>query len=357
MAKSVFLPAHTIRVTTFISQIAIGLLSVQPGWSLPLSPGDLVKLSIPEGELFNGTYEVNLDGTLNIPHLKPIVAAGLELPEVEQTITAAFIENKLFNPAFIQTTIQVVEWSPIQVNVAGAAFQPGRILINQRTPDARARITQASGDYPPERFLTAAIRAAGGVMPNADLHNIQLIRSGQERTIDLRGVLTGESFEDVPLMAGDRIVIPDAGKFQNDLVRPSQITIQGVRIFLSNLTQPAAGNAGNASAGINRDATAFTYGSRLSQAVIAGNCAGGNSSNAKRRAVLVRTDRMTGKTQVFDRSIEDLLRTSTEDTNNPLLLPDDGIACYDSKTTNLKGVAETLSTIFSPFSLLFNLFR
>ncbi|MBE9009889.1 polysaccharide export protein [Pseudanabaenaceae cyanobacterium LEGE 13415] len=347
------LPALAIPFSTLI----LGLVCPFPSWSLPLSPGDRIKLTIPEGELFNGTYEVNLDGTLNIPHLQPIKVAGLEPPEIEQTLTTAFINNKLFNPAFIQTSVQVVEWAPIQVNVSGATFQTGRILINQRTPDARSRITQASGDYSPERFLTAAIRAAGGVMPNADIQNVQLIRNGKARSIDLSGVLEGDNFNDVPLMAGDRIVVPDAGKFQNQLVRPSQITIEGVRIFLSNLTQPAAGNAGNASAGISRDATAFKYGSRLSQAVIAGNCAGGSVSNSRRRAVLVRTDRMTGKTQVVDRAIEDLLRNSTEDTNNPLLLPDDGIACYDSKSTNLRGVAETLSTIFSPFTLLFNLFR
>lgn len=353
MTKNMFSPAlqNGIKVGGFTGAILAGLLFCPlKAWSLPLSPGDRIKLSIPEGELFNGTYEVNLDGTLNIPYLQSIGVAGLEPSEIEIALTKAFVDKKLFNPNFIQTTIQVVEWAPIQINVAGATFQPGRILINQRQPDARARMTQASGDYPPDRFLTAAIRAAGGVMPNADIKNVQLIRQGQEQTIDLTGILAGESFEDIPLMAGDRIVIPDAGKFQNELVRPSQITISGVTVFLSNLTQPA-NTAGS------RDASTFKYGSRLSQAVIAASCAGGNASNAHRRAVLVRTERMTGKTQVVDRSIEELLRTSTEDSKNPLLLPDDGIACYDSKATNLKGVAETLSTIFSPFSLLFNLFR
>lgn len=357
MVKSVFLPTYVIRLSSLI----LGLFALQPlpTWSLPLSPGDRVKVSIPEGDLFNGTYEVDLDGALNIPHLQPIVVAGLEPPEIEQILTAAFVENKLFNPAFIQTTLQVVEWAPIQINVSGAVFQPGRILINERSPESRARITQTAGDYAPERFFTAAIRSAGGVMPNADIQNAQLIRKGQTSTIDLSGVLEGKGFEDVPLIAGDHIVIPDAGKFQAELVRPSQITPPGVKVFLSNLTQPASGNA---SAGITRDSTVFEYGSRLSQAVIAGNCAGGSTSNARRRVVLVRTNRMTGKTQVFDRTVEDLIHTSLKNGNgtkddNPLLMPDDGIACYDSKATNLKGVADTLSSIFSPFSLLFNLFR
>lgn len=322
--------------------------------SLPLSPGDRLKVSIPEGELFNGTYEVNLDGTLQIPYLQPLSVAGLEASQIEQTLTQALVSKGLFNPQFLQVTIQPVEWAPVQINVSGATFQPGRLLINQRNPEARARITQTSGDYPPERFLTAAIREAGGVLPNADVKNIRLIRKGQESTIDLSGVFAGETIQDIPLIAGDQIIVPDAKKVQPELIRPSQITIAGVRVFLSNLTQPASSNSG---ASVNKDATAFVYGSRLSQAVIAGNCAGGSSSNAKRRALLVRTDRMTGQTTVMERPIEDLLRKPNDDVNNPFLMPDDGVACYDSKTTNLKGVADTLGAIFSPFSLLLNLLK
>jgi polysaccharide biosynthesis/export protein len=73
--------------------------------------------------------------------------------------------------------------------------------------------------------------------------------------------------------------------------------------------------------------------------------------------VLVRTDRMTGQTRAVDRPVEELLRAVNDDETNPFLMPDDGVACYDSKTTNLRGVAQVLGEIFSPFSLLFNLFR
>lgn len=334
--------------------VGVALSLPQAGYSLPLSPGDRLKVSIPEGDLFNGIYEVNLDGTLQIPYLQSLQVAGLEPPQIEQTLSQALIEKGLFNPRFLQVTIQPVEWAPVQVSVAGATFQPGRLLINQRNPEARARITQASGDYPPGRFLTAAIREAGGVLPNADIKNIRLIRNGQESTIDLSGVFSGKTIEDIPLVAGDQIIVPDAKKVQPDLIRPSQITIVGVRVFLSNLTQPASSNSASS---VNKDATAFVYGSRLSQAVIAGNCAGGSSSNAKRRALLVRTDRMTGETKVVERPIEELLRKPNDDANNPFLMPDDGVACYDSKTTNMRGVADTLGAIFSPFSLLLNLLK
>jgi polysaccharide biosynthesis/export protein len=337
-----------------LNPIAIALLLAKPGMGLPLSPGDRLKVSIPEGELFNGNYAVNLDGMLQIPHLQPLRVGGLEPAQVEQNLKQELIQEGMFNPAFVRVTMQVTEWAPVQVEVVGATFQPGRVLVNERKPEDRALLTQISGDYPPERFLTAAIRAAGGVLPNADVKNIHLIRNGQDHSIDLSGVLTGSTIQDVPVIAGDQIVVPDAGHFQNELVRPSQITIEGVRVFLSNLTEPASSNSSSA---ISKDATSFVYGSRLSQAVIAANCAGGSRVNAKRHVLLVRTDRMTGHTQVVDRPIEDLLRKANEDPINPLLMPDDGIACYDSNATNVRGVAQILSDIFNPFALLLNLFK
>lgn len=327
----------------------------EPSLSLPLSPGDRIKVSIPEGDLFNGIYVVNLDGTVKIPYLEAMSVSGLEPPQVEQALTQSLIEKGLFNPSFVQVNVQVIEWAPVQINVEGATFQPGRILINQRKPEELANLTQASGDYPPDRFLTVAIRAAGGVLPNADIKHIRLIRNQQESTIDLSGILTGKPIQDLPLIADDQIVIPDAGRFQNELVRPSQITLDGVRVFLSNLTEPASSNS---SAAISKDATAFVYGSRLSQAVIAGNCAGGaRSTNARRHALLVRTDRMTGQTQVVDQPIENLLRKPNDDASNPMLMPDDGIACYDSTVVDVRGIAQLLGNILSPFSLLLNLFR
>ena len=324
------------------------------GLALPLSPGDRIKVTIPEGELFNGSYAVTLDGSLNIPHLPAIAVVGQEPAQVEQIIKQTLTEKKLFNPNFVQVSVQALEWAPIQVHVSGSTFQPGRVLINERSPEALNHVSQASGDYPPERFLTVAIRSAGGILPSADVRRIKLIRNQQEMTFDLSGIFNGEPVGEVPLVAGDQIIVPDTGRFQNELVRPSQISLGGVRVFLSNLTQPASGNAG---AGVNKEASGFTYGTRLSQALIAVNCAGGNASNSRRRAVLVRTDRTSGKTQAFDYAIEETLRKSNDNQTNPFLMPEDGIACYDSRTTNIRGVAQILGDIFSPFSLLLNLLK
>jgi polysaccharide export outer membrane protein len=326
------------------------------GLSLPLSPGDRIKVSIPEGDEFSGIFDINLDGTLDIPYLPSLAVRGLEPLQVQQLVYHNLIDGGFFQPAFLQVSVKVVRWAPIQVTVTGATFEPGQVLINDRPPEALAQqSTQITGDYPPERFLTAAIRNAGGITPDADIKSIRLVRDGQEQIVDLSGVITGTLVNDVPLIASDQVIVPKASQRNNDLVRPTRITPPGIAIYLSNLTEPAASNA---SSSITSDSTKLPYGSRFSQAVVAANCAGGiQATNAKRRAILVHTDRLTGQTITLERPIEQLLRHPNEDAINPFLMPGDGVACYDSKVTNARDVLRFMGDIFSPLSILRTIFR
>ncbi|AGY60240.1 polysaccharide biosynthesis/export family protein [Gloeobacter kilaueensis] len=328
------------------------LAATAPLGAMPLSPGDKVRLVLPEGEGFSGSYEVDGGGALDLPHLGRLPVAGLEPEAAARRVSETLVEEGYFQKAFARTNLQVLAWAPINVEVEGATFNPGRVLINPR-PVKEGREDEAAdlpGDATLERNLAAALRAAGGVRPNADLAHIRLIRAGVEKTVDLSGVLTDGAIEDVPLQAGDRIVVPAVATFQASLVRPSQITPPGIMVFLSNLTQPATNNA---SSHVDRDVREFAYGSRFSQAVIAANCLGGTqTTNADRYAVLVRTSRETGETKTLDRSIEQLIRHS-DDTNNPLLMPGDGVACYDSGVTNTRSIFQLVGDILNPFSLLF----
>ena len=333
--------------------VAIGSLSQKPLEALPLSPGDRLRVTIPEGELFSGVYEVNLDGNIQIPYLDPLTVRGLEIDETKQLIRDTLINRQFFQPKFLQLNVSILQWAAVQVHVSGAVFQSGRISINNRSAEERnLQQNQSSGDNPPERFLTAALRGAGGITPLANVKEVMVIRNNFVQIVDLSGVFSGEEVDDVPLIAGDRVVVPILAKQQNNLVRPSQITPPGIRVFLSNLTIPAPSNATSA---IKSDGSSFPYGARFSQAVISANCLGGTfPTNAQRRAVLVRTDRQTGETEVFDRGIEQLIRDSTDDTNNPFLMPEDGVGCYDSTVTEARDVVRTITDIIlTPFNLIF----
>jgi polysaccharide export outer membrane protein len=70
----------------------------------------------------------------------------------------------------------------------------------------------------------------------------------------------------------------------------------------------------------------------------------------------VRVDRITGETSSWDRSIEQIIRDSKNDNDNPFLMPEDTIACYSSTTTNVRDVFSTISDVINPLNLLFGIF-
>ena len=338
-----------------LAAMAIAFTHVQPLAALPLSAGDRIRLLIPEGELFNGVYEVNTDGTISIPYLAPLPVVGLELLAIQELIKTQLITKKYFQPQFLQISVIPLALAPIAVNVTGETFQTGRVLINNRSAEVRAQqLTQSSGDYAPDRFLTSALRGAGGVMPTADVTKINIIRQNKKLTVDLSGIFTGEPVDDIPLIAGDTIIVPKRDTIDPRIVRPSQITPPGITVFLSNLTVPASSNASSA---IGKDSSSFPYGSRFSQAVFSANCVGGTApTNVPRRAVLVRTDRPSGETVAIDRSVEDLIRNSKDQIANPFLMPQDSVACYDSTVTEVRGVLNFVGDILNPIKLIRDIF-
>ncbi len=337
--------------------VIMAVLNASSSLALPLSPGDRLEISIPKESYFSRVYEVNEEGNLEIPYLGSMSVAGLEPAYVEDKLAHALVNKGFFPPNTLQMTIQVIEWSPITVNVAGELFQPGAVLINRPfypeessvSPDAN----QITGEFPYRRYLTDALQAAGGVLPTANVKEIRLIRDGREQIFDLSGALTGEPVDNVPLIAGDRIIVPAAERFQAELVRPSEITRPGIKVFVSNLTVPSTSNASSSINNIEEGIT-FPYGARFSQVVIATNCAGGTpATNARRKAILVRVDRLTGETNYTERGVEDLLRDSHNNDDNPLLMPRDGVACYDSAVTNTRDIFRMLGDIINPFKDLF----
>ena len=332
--------------------------------ALPLSPGDVLQVSIPDDEYFVGVYEVNQDGEIEIPYLGSTSVAGKEPFQIENQLHQALVDRGFFLTHNLQLSIEIIEWSAIQVSVSGETFQPGRVLINQSSqPQSHQQLAPAErvkGDYPLGRYLTDAIRIAGGVLPTADITQVKLIREDQEITVDLSGIFTGERVEDIPLVNGDKIIVPKSDVFQPELVRPSQITPPGIKVFVSNLTIPADNNASSAISNV-QEGISFPYGARFSHAVVATNCTGGTKDvNAGRRAILVRANQITGETTILEKDIEDLIRNSQNNQENPLLMPSDAVACYDSSISNVRDIFRTIADFLSPldpFLLFRNLLR
>ncbi len=310
------------------------------------SAGDRFNIQVPGAAEFSGDYVVNADGRVILPFAGELPVRGQTNAELTKAIEQALIKAKLFEPQGFRIAVRPVLYSAINVTVSGAVFLRGRHTIGGRDEKSDKALTK-TGDSPMERFVGAALRAASGVRPDADLANIKLMRNGKTYVLNWRGALTGEPVDDVPLMDGDHIHVGEAQCFQSALVRPSQVTLIGIRVFASNLTVPANNNANSA---ITKESTSLPYGTRFLAGLVSANCVGGAlASNAGRYAVLISRNPKTMETEVIQRSIEELVLSPDRDAINPYLMPDDAIACYDSAITDTREAANTLSTILAPF--------
>lgn len=329
---------------------------------LPLSPGDRIRLRIPGvgGGLFSGDYEVSFNGILEVPLLEPIVAAGLSPNFVQDEIRLALLENQFFQPDQLRVSVQVLGYSPAQVAISGAVFAPGRLLLsrdNSSFSETTVLSVEVPGDYPLERYLTSALKSTGGIKPNADISQIQVIRNGITTVIDLSGIFSGSGVTDYPLIAGDEIIVPDSGVFQESLVKPSQITPDSIDLYISNLTEPNGSRSLEGTGEIN--VSSFKYGANLVQVLVASGCIGGTrSTNAKRQAALIQSDVITETISVSEYHVTTLVSDGIHSREeNPLLMPDDAIACYDSSNTNIRGILDTVTDFLSPVNILRSIFR
>lgn len=311
------------------------------------SPGDRLSILVPGSAEFSGDLVVNADGLVMLPFGVNVPAVGLTNTELTGAVETALVRSGMFKGGQFQVSVRPVQYAAVNVTVAGAVFLPGRFVIGGvKDSDKGEKALSKSGDYPQDRFVAAALRAGGGIRPDADLARVKLVRDGKVLTLDWRGAITGAPVDDIALIDGDHIEVEEASCFQSALVRPSQITPPGIRIFQSNLTQPVNSNANSA---IGQQSQNIPYGTRFLAGLVSSNCVGGSlATNARRYGVLISRNPKTHRTEVIQRSIEELVRSADRDAINPFLMPEDAIACYDSGVTDLREIATWLNTMLVP---------
>lgn len=309
------------------------------------SPGDRINIYVHNSPEYGGDYVVGPQGTITLPYAGEVKALGTTTAELSRRIEKALVKAELFKDDEFRVAVRPVQFTSVNISIQGAVFIPGRSTIGFiKDTDKSEKFLSRFGDNPTFRGLSTALRSAGGIRPDADLSRIRLTREGKTYILDWRGVMFGYPVDDVILMEGDVIVVPETGCFQSGLVRLSQVTPDNVKIFASNLTVPGINN--NASAIANGVGNlGMPYGSRMLQGLVYANCVGGTvSANAGRYGVLISRNPKTLQTEVIQRSIEELVRSADRDAINPYLMPDDAIACYDSRVTEYREILSTLSS-------------
>ncbi|MCP1199069.1 polysaccharide biosynthesis/export family protein [Notoacmeibacter sp. MSK16QG-6] len=320
-----------------------------------LSSGDLLTIAVGNDPTFSGSYEVSQDGSVRLPHLPSIQAKGMAIEAVERKIAAALVSGDIYSAA-PPVSVRLQDFAPARVYVSGAVFNPGTVDVGGVSGADRDDLRQtASGGTAESRRLSRALQSAGGIRPDADLSAVRIVRNGRSFTADARGAMQGIPFNDMLLLSGDRIEVDSRGCFQGDLVAPSPVTTPGVKVFMSNLTQPAAANALSA---VGKDARELRYGTRFLEAIVGMNCLGGTRwVNADRTAALISRNPLTGQSIVIERKVEELLRHRDRDDFNPFMMPGDALACYDSKQVNLFEVAKGFTGVAGAATAALNIWN
>jgi polysaccharide biosynthesis/export protein len=155
-----------------------------------LNPGDVVKITFPAAPELNQSQKVGTDGTLSLPLIGEVHAAGKSPGELQNELA------NLYKPQLQDNEVLVtLETRALPVVVSGAVQKPGKIVFER-----------------PATILEA-IMEAGGFTPEADLKKVSLIRivKGEHysEVYDLRPVLRGKPSPAVYVSGGDVIYVPE----------------------------------------------------------------------------------------------------------------------------------------------------
>lgn len=177
---------QTLLILSFVSAIASGAFA-----QATLRVGDPVEIKVggvPNEEQMqvNNTYTVDANGSVNLPYINKVKAAGLTPAQLAQSIEQTYRASKIYTNPTITILMQPTSRF---VNVGGAVRAPARVPFTE------------------DITLLAAINAAGGFNDFADQKRVRLMRGNEVKVYDVRQSRRDPSL-DVKLRPGDRVEVP-----------------------------------------------------------------------------------------------------------------------------------------------------
>ncbi|MBD0333889.1 MAG: polysaccharide biosynthesis/export family protein [Cyanobacteria bacterium Co-bin13] len=210
-----------------------------------LGPGDQILLLVLGYEEFEGARVVLPDGTITVPLIGSVPAAGRNVDALAQDV-----QNRLrvyLTDPVVDANLTVLR--PVVVNIAGEVYRPGPVQLSSLTQvntivNPTANITNATNTP----TLSSALTAAGGIKRSANIRNIVVQRRlpngvTREFTINLWDALTnGQDPGIVVLADGDSVFVPVARSGEDldpRLIASSSFAPTNVRVrVVGEVTRP-----------------------------------------------------------------------------------------------------------------------
>lgn len=233
-----------------------------------LGPGDTVEVRVYGEPELTGSFPISEAGEIEYPLLGSLIVSGMTANEVSDLLQTHLAAGFLVSP---NVTVWLETYQSQAVQVLGAVSQPGLFYLRGNTTVLQVlseaggvklegidevRITHGgeggdvtvlsyerliatgegnlaltSGDivFVPERLVTVmgqvskpgeiafrkgmtistGLAAAGGALPAANLGRVYILRGDERIRINVRKISNGRA-EDVPLQAGDRLLVRES---------------------------------------------------------------------------------------------------------------------------------------------------
>ena len=183
-----------MNTKSFIAAIVLVLsASILTAQDAVLRVGDSLEVRIggvppEEVQQVSGTYTIDGDGFVNLPHIGKIRAAQATQSELQQAIESGYTSRQIYTNPSIALSIP---------NTARFVNTGGEVKAPQRVP------------FTADLTLLGAISASGGFTDFADQGKVRLLREGNVTIVNVKQVRK-EPEKDIRLKPGDRIEVPQS---------------------------------------------------------------------------------------------------------------------------------------------------
>jgi polysaccharide export outer membrane protein len=151
---------------------------------------DVIDVLVWKQPQLTARVRVASDGTITMPLINQVAAAGKTTSQMQQTLTVKFAKF-VRDPT---VTVRIYDPASRVFYALGEVVKPGRYPL-------------MSGEV-----LSQALAAAGGPTEYANLRKIRIVRRSREGqtefTVNYRAILKGDLSADVPLERADTIMVP-----------------------------------------------------------------------------------------------------------------------------------------------------
>jgi polysaccharide export outer membrane protein len=212
---SALLPALCIALAlphAATSQTAPAASAASADQSYTLGPADVIEVSIPGRTDFTTRGRIGENGSIELPYLGSVAAAGRNPGQLAEEIDKALQAGGYFAKPTV--SVQVVSYASKYVTVLGEVTTPGLVPIDHAYR------------------LSEIIARVGGIKEGGADYVILRPEKGAERRLALDTLATGDESQDPYVSPGDKIYSPKADIFYVS----GQVTTPGAYALVPNMT-------------------------------------------------------------------------------------------------------------------------